>query len=62
MIYRIRYRRPGRSGDAEMVIEAGSPNEAMVKFQCASDGGSRCPAGELVTSVRAEENCYEQRP
>jgi len=59
MTYRIRYRRPGKSGDAEMVIEAGSPIEAMVKFQCAWDSTTPGRTEEMVTSVRAEENYHE---
>lgn len=62
MTYRIRYRTPGKSGDAEMVIEAGSPNEAMVKFQCTWDGGGPGRAEEMVTSVRAEDGYRELRP
>ena len=62
MLYRIRYQKPGKTGDAEMAVEAGSPNEAMVKFQCARDGGASSLAEGKVTSVRAEESYQELRP
>lgn len=38
MMYRIRYRRRD-ADDQVLVVEANSPNEAMVKFQCSSNGG-----------------------
>ena len=59
MVYRIRYRKAGGPSDAEIVVEANSPTEAMVKFQHAWEGGSSHSCGELVTSVRAEDNCGE---
>lgn len=34
MNYRIRYRQGEPWREAEVVVEAHSPNEAMVKFQC----------------------------
>jgi len=34
MDYRIRYHEFGQQGEAEMLIDANSPNEAMVKFRC----------------------------
>ena len=56
MTYRILYRKSDGPGEAEMVVEAGSPTEAMVKFQCSWDGGrSRAKSEDLVTSVRAED-------
>jgi hypothetical protein len=36
MMYRIRYRRRDVD-DQVLLVEANSPNEAMVKFQCSSD-------------------------
>ncbi len=62
MLYRIRYRKPGKTGDAEMAVEAGSPNEAMVKFQCTCDCGTSGRDEGKVTSVRAEENYQELKP
>ena len=59
MTYRIRYRRPDGPGEAEMVVEAGSPTEAMVKFQCSRDGRSAARYEEVITSVRAEESYHE---
>ena len=55
MIYRIRYRRHDGHDDAEVVVEANSPTEAVVKFQHAANG-PRGSAREVVTSVRAEDN------
>ena len=55
MTYRIRYRKPDARGEAEMVVEAGSPTEAMVKFQCSWDGPAPRNCGDVVTSVSAEE-------
>ena len=34
MNYRIRYRQAGDQGDAETLVEANSPTEALVKFRC----------------------------
>lgn len=59
MIYRIRYRRADVSRDAETVVEANSPAEAMVKFQHTHDRVFSCARGgshEVVTSVRAEDD------
>jgi hypothetical protein len=42
-----------------MTIEAGSPNEAMVKFQCSMSGRPRSNHEETITSVRAEESYQE---
>ena len=61
MTYRIRYRKPGARGEAEMVVEAGSPNEAMIKFQCSWDGPAPRRYEDVVTSVRAEESYHELR-
>jgi len=33
MVYRIRYRRENDHGQAEVVVEANSPTEALVKFR-----------------------------
>ena len=55
MVYRIRYRAAQAPHSGEAVVEANSPNEAMVKFRHAPAGR---PAGrhpDVVTSVRAEE-------
>jgi hypothetical protein len=59
MLYYIRYRSTDSPADAEAVVEANSPTEAMVKFQHAGDGGTKGRRGEVVTSVRAEEGCCE---
>ena len=55
MTDRIRYRKPDGCGEAEMVVEAGSPTEAMVKFQCFWGGHAPTRYEDMVTSVRAEE-------
>lgn len=55
MVYRIRYHAAQASHSGEAVVEANSPNEAMVKFRHAPAGR---PAGrhtDVVTSVRAED-------
>jgi hypothetical protein len=58
MVYRIRYRRSGGCDDAEVVVEANSPTEAMVKFQHTWDGTS-ANCRDVVTSVRAEDPSCE---
>lgn len=56
MVYRIRFRRAAGTGEGEMVVEANSPTEAMVKFQHAhTDWRNRQRCGSCVTSVQAEE-------
>jgi hypothetical protein len=59
MIYRIRYRQTNAARDQELVVEANSPTEAMVKFQHAYHGSQAPGAGQIVTSVRAEEAAQE---
>ena len=56
MTYRIRYRKPHGRGDGEVVVEAGSPTEAMVKFKNAWDGGATDRSRDVVTSVRADDD------
>ena len=59
MVYRIRYRTGDAPDGAEVVVEANSPTEAMVKFHHAHDSGwSRSPGG-VDTSVRPEDDCRE---
>ena len=56
MTYRIRYRQSGSDTQGEVVVEANSPNEAMVKFQCTRhDPRSGMPARGVVTSVSATD-------
>ena len=55
MVYRIRYR-SGEGLDDEVVVEANSPTEAMVKFQHTRETASRGIRREVVTSVRAEDS------
>ena len=56
MNYRIRFRRPDGTSEGEVVIDAHSPTEAMVKFRVSSDGPGRFPQPEReVTSVQADE-------
>jgi hypothetical protein len=57
MIYRIRYKKQRGRGEGELVVEANSPNEAMVKFCHVHNGrlkGDR--AREVVTSVTPEDS------
>lgn len=56
MTYRIRFRPEEGDRDAEAVVEANSPTEAMVKFRHAQDRSSRKPAAveRRITSVRPE--------
>ena len=49
MNYRIRYREQDIADENEALIEANSPNEALVKFRCAVNSDSR-----VVMSVSAE--------
>jgi len=56
MVYRIRYRKPDGPADAEAVVEANSPTEAMVKFHHGCDNALSQSGGSVVTSVRAEED------
>jgi len=60
--YRIRYRKPHGKGDGEVVVEAASPTEAMVKFENAWDGGGSGRLLDVVTSVRAEDDFYCAKP
>ncbi len=55
MVYRIRYR-TGDAGEAEIAVEANSPNEALVKFRH-TQRVDQTPGdmGDSVTSVCAEE-------
>ncbi len=56
MVYRIRYHDPSQSQQAEAVVEANSPTEAMVKFRCiynTREFSAELP--EPVTSVGEEE-------
>ncbi len=56
MVYRIRYRRQTDRGEGELVLEANSPSEAMLKFQHVHSEPLRSPvAREVVTSVVPEE-------
>jgi|GEM_PF-4729418 len=51
MNYRIRYN-TGRDGrEAEAVMEAGSPTEAVVKFRCANLPESSAGGSQTITSV-----------
>ena len=59
MVYRIRYRQANGPDDAEVVVEANSPTEAMVKFHHARDGALSQSPCEVVTSVRAEDDCCQ---
>jgi hypothetical protein len=57
MVYRIRYRRQRGRGEGELVVEANSPNEAMVKFCHVHSGHAKeGRAGEVVTSVTPEDS------
>lgn len=53
MIYRIRYRKQADSREGELVVEANSPSEAMLKFRHVHTEWRR-PA-EVVTSVVPED-------
>jgi hypothetical protein len=51
-VYRIRYRAPDDAEEAEAVIEANSPAEALVKFRHGCDVSRDALARqEVVTSV-----------
>lgn len=53
MNYRIRYK-DSKAAEAEIVLEANSPTEAMVKFRCMHSEPSR-EAGDSVTSIVVED-------
>ncbi|MGC9455590.1 MAG: hypothetical protein ACP5HU_12110 [Phycisphaerae bacterium] len=53
MVYRIRYRKSRGASEGELVVEANSPSEAMVKFRHVHAETQR-PA-EVVTSVVPED-------
>lgn len=54
MNYRIRYRQAGRPDDAEAMVEANSPTEALVKFRCTRDPLPQAMSQpDQVTSVSA---------
>ena len=55
MVYRIRYRPADAPREAEVVVEANSPTEAMVKFQHAWDAPLSPAKPGVVTSVRPED-------
>lgn len=56
MTYRIRYRRPDAAADREIVVEANSPMEAMVKFRCTQQAQTDPDClYQVVTSVRADD-------
>ena len=52
MTYRIRYRKAGETSEAETLIEAISPAEALVKFRCTLEPHSvSSPKSSQITSV-----------
>lgn len=57
MNYRIRYRQAGDQRDAETLVEANSPTEALVKFRCTRRFAPDAAAGqEQVTSVSSDDH------
>jgi hypothetical protein len=55
MVYRIRYTDPSQAGQAEAMVEANSPTEAMVKFRCIYNTREfSADLPEQVTSVEEE--------
>jgi len=61
MNFRIRYRQHGVT-EAETVVEANSPTEAVVKFRCTRQAcGSNSGAGEEVLSVNAADQSDQWR-
>ena len=54
MVYRIRYRDRCNDKEAEAVVEANSPTEALVKFRHVHGAAHATIAPEGVTSVCAE--------
>jgi len=54
MLYRIRYREAQASCESEVVLEANSPTEALVKFR--HTGAAVGHAAQLVTSVSADDH------
>lgn len=60
MVYRIRYRKSRGASEGELVVEANSPSEAMLKFRHVHAEAQR-PA-EVVTSVAPEDADAEEPP
>jgi len=57
MVYRIRYRCGEASCEAETVVEANTPTEALVKFNHTRDCcGVPGRGGDVVTSICAHED------
>ena len=55
MNYRIRYRQAKGVGEAEAIVEANSPAEALVKFRCIRAYKPQAVSQEVITSVQAAE-------
>ncbi|HAU38580.1 MAG TPA: hypothetical protein DCX07_12795 [Phycisphaerales bacterium] len=56
MTYRIRFLNGRNANQSEMLIEAGSPNEALVKFHCTRGGPEKTTKRrEQVTSICPED-------
>ena len=56
MTYRIRYKQARGAGEAEAVIEANSPTEAIVKFRCTRSHAVSHPVHQdVITSVSAAD-------
>ncbi len=61
MVYRIRYREEGDQGEAEAVVEANSPTEALVKFRHTySDNVDMERLRQRITSICAD--VYDSQP
>lgn len=57
MVYRIRYIQARRQQQGEKVIEAHSPEEAMVKFHATRrSAGFNCK--DIITSIWTEQQAY----
>jgi hypothetical protein len=60
MVYRIRFRRDGQQSESEVVVEANTPTEAMVKFRhvcgAAHDGNNQ----GRITSICSETSCQPE--
>ena len=61
MVYRIRYREAGKPDKAEMVVEANSPTEAIVKFRHLYPGRRQDDLKHEITGI-CPERCHNETP
>ena len=60
MVYRIRFRAED-AAEQEVVVEANSPNEAMVKFRHMHQAGDRAAADQITSVSRDDAQQLEEQ-